>query len=442
MNSAETNNSGFKKFSQKFTAFSVKIGNQVHLRSLRDAFAAITPAFILAGLGILLSSVIFPWLIHGSDLAKWQTFGTVISDGTLNIASVLIAPMTAYYLAKNKGYKSPLSTVPVALSALFIMLSPTIVTTLASNANKTVKVTGAVLYNDIGTQGMFAGIIVGLLGTEIYMRLTKIKKLRINLGENVPPAVNESFNVMIPTMIVLVIFGIISAVLLAFNTSFITLVSNLLQTPLKELNTSIWGFLLIYSIGNLLYGFGIHQNVINGTLVYPLALIAMNENMAEVAAGKAPTNIVNSDFVTCYTQMGGTRGTIALMLAVFLFCRSYKPYRDVCKIALAPGIFEINEPIIFGFPIVFNIPMIIPFVLAPVIGGIIGWGATVLKFVQPLSVYVPWTTPPLISGFLSSRGDWKVVIVQVIILIITTLFYIPFIKISAKVAKESAELRK
>lgn len=155
---------------------------------------------------------------------------------------------------------------------------------------------------------------------------------------------------------------------------------------------------------------GIHQTVINGSLLDPLLLVNMNENMAAVSAGKTPLNIINSDFVTCYSQMGGTGLTFALIMAVLLVGH-YQPHRDVIKLAAVPGMFEINEPIIFGFPIVFNIPMIIPFVLSPVIGAIIGYVATVIGFVQPLSVYIPWTTPPIISGLLASGGDWKVVVV-------------------------------
>lgn len=428
-----------QRFADKFTAVSVKIGNEVHLRSLRDAFSTIMPMFILAGLGVLASNVIFPWLIHGEALAKWQVLGTVISNGTLNIASVLIAPTIAFYLAKNKGYESPISTVPLALASLFVLLAVNVALT-PIGAKKAVDVTGAILYNDIGTQGMFAGIIVGLLGTEIYMRLAKVKQLKISLGSNVPPAVAQSFNVMIPTLLVVTFFAVISTVLAAFGTNLLDLIRLLLQEPLRKLNTSLAGFLFIYSCGNFLYALGIHQTTINGVLLDPVNLLNMNENMAAVAAGKQPTHIINSDFVTVYTQMGGTGLTFALILAVLIFARKYKPYRNVIALSTVPGIFEINEPIIFGFPIVFNIPMMIPFVLAPVIGGLIGYFFTAIGFVAPLSVYIPWTTPPLISGLLASGGDWKVVLVQVIILVVCTLFYVPFIKVAQRVAEQSAAL--
>lgn len=84
--------------------------------------------------------------------------------------------------------------------------------------------------------------------------------------------------------------------------------------------------------------------------------------------------------------------------------------------------------------------MIIPFVLSPVIGALIGYFATAIGFVKPLAYLVPWTTPPVLSGILASGGDWKVVLVQIIILVVCTLFYIPFIKISERVALKQAKL--
>ncbi|WP_233551659.1 PTS sugar transporter subunit IIC [Lactobacillus sp. ESL0230] len=428
-----------QKFLDKFTEVSVQIGNQVHLRSLRDAFATLMPMFILAGVAVLFNNVIFTWLMKGAILARFQVFGTALTNGTLNVASILIAPLIGYYLAKNKVYENPISAAAVSLSAVFIMLAIK-VNVVPLSGKKPVEITGAALYSQIGTTGMFAGIIIGLLATEIYIRLTKVKALKINLGDQVPPAVGQSFSSLIPSLLTLSVFGILAAILAYFKTDLVTLISRLIQNPLRSVNTSLPGFLLIYSTGNFLYTLGIHQTVINGSLLDPLNLVNMNENMAAVAAGKQPIHIINTDFVTVYSQMGGTGLTLSLIIAVLLVSR-YKPYKDVVRLATVPGIFEINEPIIFGFPIVFNIPMIIPFVLSPVIGSLIGYFATAIGFVKPLSVLIPWTTPPLLSGLLASAGDWKVVLVQIIILIVCTLFYIPFIKISERVALKQAELQ-
>lgn len=432
--------SKFKKFADKFTEFAVKVGNQVHLRSLRDAFATIMPLFILAGLAVLVNNVIFPFFFKGDMLTKFQAFGNVINNGTLNIASLLIAPMIAYFLSRNKKFDNPISAAVLAISALFIMMALSNVVT-DPNTKKEITLSGILTFDELGTKAMFAGIIVGLFSTELYMHLSKVKALKINLGSQVPPAVGKSFSVMLPMIFTLSIFAIISAVLASvFNTNLIVLISKLVQEPLRNVNTSLLGFCLIYSTGNFLFTLGIHQTVINGSLLDPLLLVNMNENMAAVNAGKAAKHIINSDFVTVYTQTGGTGGTIALILAVLVFIK-YSPYRKVIKLAATPGLFEINEPIIFGLPIVFNIPMIIPFVFSPVIGAVIGYSATAIGFVKPLSVLVPWTTPPLISGFLASQGDLKVVFLQIVIIVITCLFYVPFLKISVNVAKKQAQLQ-
>lgn len=427
-----------KSFLDKFTEISIKVGNQVHLRSLRDAFTTIMPMFILAGLAVLVNNVLFPFAFKDDTLSKLQTFGNVITNGTLNIAGLLIAPMIAYYLAKNKGFSNPISATAVATSTLVVMMAMTYTVTPVGSET-TVTIDGILTYSNLGTQGMFSGIIIGLLATELYMRISSIKKLQINLGDQVPPAVGRSFSSLLPSLITLSFFAVISAILITlFDTDLITMISTLIQEPLRKVNTSLLGFLLIYSTGNFLFTLGIHQTVINGSLLDPLLLVNMNENMAAINEGKEAPHIINSSFITVYSQMGGTGGTMALILAVILFVK-YKPYKDVVSLSVAPGIFEINEPIIFGLPIVFNIPIMIPFIFSPVIGALIGYFATAIGFVQPLSVLVPWTTPPIISGFLASSGDWKVAFLQIIILIVTLFFYLPFLKISERVSRAQAE---
>ncbi|MBA1394593.1 PTS sugar transporter subunit IIC, partial [Lactobacillus sp. XV13L] len=180
-------------------------------------------------------------------------------------------------------------------------------------------------------------------------------------------------------------FCLVAATCFYFDFDVIFLLSCFVQQPLLAIGTSLPGFLIIYSLGNFLYTLGAHQTVINGTFLDPVLLVGMIENMAQAISGQQPTHIINTDFVTVYAQMGGTGLTLALIIAGLLVSR-YQPYRDVVKLATVPGLFEINEPIIFGFPIVFNVPMIIPFVLSPVIGSLIGYFATASGFVKPLSV--------------------------------------------------------
>lgn len=422
----------WQRFIEGFTNISIKIGNQIHLRSLRDAFAMVMPLFILAGLGVLINNVFFPIIFKGSSLANVQVFGNLIVNGTLNIAGLVIAPVIGYCLAQNRKYKNPLGTAIVALSSLIVVM-PITLFALPVHENKSVEITGFLSYANIGVTGMFAGIIVGLVAAEMFIRLSKIDKIKINLGENVPPAVSDSFMTLIPTIVVISSLAIIATILVVvFKTDLIKLITSIIQEPLRQVNTSLPGFLLIYSVGNLLFGFGIHQAVINGTLLDPVLLINTNKNMAAFASGEHVPYIITSVFRDTFGMMGGTGSTICLLVASMVFSRS-KSSREVSKLSIVPGIFNINEPVIYGYPIVFNIPLLIPFVLTPVISLLIAYAATILGLMNRTVVLVPWTTPPLINGFLATGGDWRAVVVQILSFVIGVLFYLPFMKISERV---------
>ncbi|WEV39864.1 PTS transporter subunit EIIC [Lactobacillus sp. ESL0681] len=422
---------------QKFSNFCGKVGNEVHLRSLRDAFAMIMPLFILAGIGTLINSVIFPWLFKGQTLANLQVWGTLISNGTLNIAGLALAPATGFTLAKNKNYKNPMAAAIISLAALIMMMPQKVSLTLATNA-KPVDVTGGLSYANLGTSSMFSGIIVGLLATELFIWLGSIKKLKINLGDKVPPMVGESFNSMIPSILTASAFALVGALLAVFGqTDLISLIVKLIQEPLRSFNTSLPGSLFIYSIGNFLFTLGIHQTVVNGTLLDPVLLINMNKNMAAYNAHKAVPYIMNKTFLDTFGMIGGSGSTICLIIAVFLVAKQ-KSSKTVAGLSLVPGLFNINEPMIFGFPIVFNIPLMIPFVLQPVIGLLIAYFFTAIGWMSRVVVYIPWVTPPVLSAFLATGGDWRAIFVHLLIIVIGVLFYMPFVKISERVSAQNA----
>lgn len=425
-------------FLDRFAAISGKIGNEIHLRTLRDAFAVIMPLFILAGLGTLFNSVIFPKVASGQTLANLQVWGSLIANGTLNIAGLMLAPAIGYCLAVNREYKNPIAAAIIALASL-IMTMPLSISLIPTGAKKAVDIAGVLSFSNLGTTGMFGGIIVGLLATELFIWLSKVKRLQINLGENVPPAVSSSFNSMIPAILTASLFALISALLAVIgHTDLINLIATGIQEPLRAVNTSLPGMLFIYSVGNFLFTLGIHQTVINGTLLDPLLLINMNKNMAAASAGKHIPYILTNTFRDTFGMIGGTGSTICLLLAIFIFSR-VRSSREIAKLSIAPGLFNINEPVIFGYPIVFNIPMMIPFVLQPVIGILIAYFFTSIGFMNRVIVMVPWTTPPLLSGFLATGGDWRAVAVQALIIAEGVLFYLPFMKISERVQAKAAQ---
>ena len=406
------------KFVEKFTIFASKMGNEIHLRSLRDAFATIMPLYILAGLAVLINNTVFVWLLSGDTLTGAQYWGTVITNGTLNISSLLIAPVIGYCLSRNKGFDNPMAAAIVSLAALVVMM-PNVVSVTPLEGGESVAVSGALTFGNVGTQAMFAGVIIGLIATELFVWISGIKKLQIDLGDSIPPSVGKSFNVLIPFILLLSGFGLISAVLNnVFDTNLIQMITTLIQEPLRTVTTGLVGCVILYSLGNFLWLLGIHQSVIYSSILEPLLIVNMTQNMAAYAAGEAIPNIINVALVPGFGMMGGSGSTICLLIATFLVGRN-KATRGVAKMAFVPGLFNINEPVIFGYPIVYNISLIIPFILTPALG-----------IMNECVVYIPWTTPPLLSGYLATAGDWRAILVQALILILGVLLYIPFVKIN------------
>lgn len=424
------------KFIDKFTEFAAKLGSQVHLSSLRDAFATIMPLYILAGLAVLFNNTVFQWILSGPALVSAQYWGNLLVNATLNISSLLVAAVIGYCLSRNRGYENPIAAALVSLVTLIIMM-PGSVTVIPDGASDGVSVSGVLAFSNTGTQAMFAGILIGLAATELFIFVTGIKKLQINMGDSIPPAVGNSFSVLIPFILVMSFFAIISAILNnVFHTDLITIITVMIQEPLRGVTTGLLGCVILYSLGNFLWLFGIHQTVIYGSLLEPLLIVNMTQAMAAYAAGEPIPNIINVAFVPAFGMMGGSGSTIALIIATLLFGRN-KATRAICKMSAAPGCFNINEPVIFGYSIVYNITMIIPFVLLPAIGIIIGYAATALNFMNECVVYIPWTTPPLLSGYLATGGDFRAVLVQIVIIVIGVLLYLPFVKINDRVLSKT-----
>ena len=432
-------------FLDKFAAVSAKVGNQVHLRSLRDAFATITPLYILAGIAVLINNVIFPlfWPTGSAELANAQTWGSALTLGTLNVSALILAGLIGYCLAKNKRFDNPLACVVVGISAFVIMMPQQITATLAANSDKSATVTGALATANTGTNGLFGAILIGLFAVTIFIKISGIDKLKVNLGEGVPPAVGNSFNVMIPMLLTLSIFGLGSALLaVCAGTDLCTIIATWISTPLKSImNAGPWAVILIYTLANLLFCVGIHQSTISGATVEPILTMLIVDNMATYAAGGViqPDHYMNMQIINSFALMGGSGCTLMLLLDTFFFSKS-KTSKTVAKMAILPGLFNINEPVIYGYPIVYNIPLMIPFVLIPDLFIGITYGLTCAGLISPCIAQVPWTTPPVLSALLATGFDWRAAVWQVIEIIAGMAIYLPFMKVSERVAAKQAAL--
>ncbi|VPU88571.1 PTS system system cellobiose-specific transporter subunit IIC [Streptococcus pneumoniae] len=409
------------------------------------------PLYILAGLIVLLNNTVFKWIFQGDTLTRFQYWGITIANGTLSISGMIIAVMVGYFLAKNRDFENPLAASMLSLVSLIVMM-PNTVSVVPDGAKDAVNISGVLSFNNTGTGAMFAGVIVAIIATELFIELSNVKALQMNLGENIPPAalqmnlgenippaVSRSFSVLLPVMTVISLFGVVSALL--FNITGMNLISIItifIQEPIRHIGTSLIGVIIIYSLGNMLWLFGIHQAVIYSAILEPLLLINITENITAANNGQAIPYIINLSQIQTFALMGGSGSTLCLLIATFLVSRNAVS-KNVAKLSFGPGIFNINEPVLFGYPIVYNISLAIPFITVPVLGILISYLATVTGFMSPAFIQVPWTTPVFLNAWLATAGDVRAVLVQFIIFALGVLLYIPFIKVNDKVVEQEME---
>lgn len=433
-----------------FVPLAAKINGQRHVAAVRDAFTLAFPLTMGGSMVILINYVLLDpsgfiaKLLHLGDLipnlAQYQAILSSVVNGTNNILSILIAFLVAYQLAQEMGGDKVLCGI-TSLSAFFI-LYPAAQKFAGKNAGTGLTTTY------FGAQGLFVGLLVGLLTAELLIRLGKNEKLRIKMPEMVPPAVAQSFNLLIPMMLVLAIIGVLNYLFLMITPEGIQVVIyNAIQSPLTSLGSSMGTIIVFVIVQQLLWIIGIHgPNTLNALRSVIFAEQG-NANLAYVAVhGSAwgapfPVNWVSIN--DAFGNGGGSGATLGLIISMFIVGRKNKGEFSICKMSLAPGLFNINEPIMFGLPIVMNPMYVIPFILAPIVCDLIGYFCVcVIKIIPPIAYTVAWTTPGFLTPFLGSGADnIMALVIGILCLIVSTIIYLPFVAAStrATIKKEAEE---
>ncbi|WP_421426411.1 PTS sugar transporter subunit IIC [Pseudocitrobacter faecalis] len=414
------------------------MGSQIHLRTMRDAFIMLIPFLVLSGMMILINNVvinpggILSGIIADTTLSSWQTVGNKVVNGTMNILGMLIGLVFSYNLARNRQFANPLMAALVAVSCLFVLM-PVLNALTPEGATAEVMVKSAVPYALLGTSGTFVALVCGGLSTELFIRISKNRRLQIRIEGNVPPAVIQSFNTLFAVMITVLLFAFVSYFMVVIaGVELHELINKVIQKPLLGLATSLPAYILIDIINNFVFSLGINPGGITGAILEAPMLVAMQQNMDAWAAGREIPNIIVRPFSDLYGRMGGTGITLCLIIAVFIRSKR-KELRSFSRTMMPTTLFNINEPVIFGFPIIFNPILMVPFTFIPSILYVLAYYATAWGWVSKIVVFVPWSVPPLISGYLASGGDYRNVILQFILLVLGVLLYLPFLMLYEKV---------
>ena len=294
-------------------------------------------------------------------------------------------------------------------------------------ADKPVEVMGAISQNETSATGLLFAIISALVGTEIFLRLQKNNKFKISLPDTVPLAVSKSFSALIPAFITLTLFGVIVFIIESlFGFGLQDLVVKLIQKPLSAVFQGMIGINIVMLFQNLLWSLGIHGTFVLGPITEPTLLVAIQENINAFNVGLDIPNIVTKPFIDSFAMLGGGGCTIGLIIAILIASKREED-KGIAKLSIAPGLFNINEPLMFGLPVILNPILAIPLILVPLINLNIAYIATRLGLISKTVVMVPWTTPPILSAYLSTAGDWRAAVLAALLIGISIIVYLPFV---------------
>ncbi len=272
----------------------------------------------------------------------------------------------------------------------------------------------------LGTTGIFTAIIMSIIAVQLY-RLCVKRKWIIKMPEAVPEGVSRSFTALIPAFLVAFVILTFTGILVAFNTDIFKIIA----VPfgfVVNLTSSWAGILVIYFLIHALWILGIHGANIIGAFITPIVLSNMQLNIDGANIPFA------GEFQNTFVIIGGSGATLGLCLFIALLAKS-EQLKVLGKASLVPGIFNINEPLVFGLPIVYNPFLAIPFFLAPMVSASIGYWTIKLELVKPIIAQVPWPSPIGFGAFIGTAGSLMAVFVSIICAIVAFLIWLPFIKI-------------
>ena len=293
-------------------------------------------------------------------------------------------------------------------------------------------ITSGVNSTSINAQGLFVAMIISILSVELFTKLMTIDKLKIKMPDGVPTGIARSFNSLVPILLVLLVFSIISTVIFNVTDMYLSdIIYSLLQRPLEgAMQNGPAGVIILSLAAAFFWIFGIHGSMVIMPILSPIALSGLANNIAQVDAGGVATNPVTMTFFRVYVVMGGAGITLALVLAQFVFSKR-EDQKMISKLAFIPGIFGINEPLIYGMPIVMNPLYAIPFILSQVSATIIAYIATITGFIPAATVEVPFGLPIFVNAFVGYQ-TFRAIIIQVVVLAVAFLIYTPFVLASNK----------
>ncbi|MGV6987977.1 PTS sugar transporter subunit IIC [Testudinibacter sp. P80/BLE/0925] len=394
-----------------------RLEKQPHISAIRDGFIVVLPFLIVGSFIMILLIPPFDQNTTNSFGMAWWRFATWASDYgwtffqmSFNAISLFTSASIAYNLAKAYR-REPLPAAFLSVMTFLLIAAP-------------VK-DGAMDIKFFGGIGLFSAIFVAIYTVEVT-RLLEYLNIRIRLPKEVPSAVAESLNIVIPILAMLVtIFPFSIYIEHAMGVTIPQLIMDYMA-PLIKVSDSLGAIILFVFATHLLWFLGINGSLVLMQLWTPFLLQNMAANLAALQAGEPLPFIVTNSFWDFYIVHGASGGVIAL---AFLLVRSRSAHlRSIGKIGLVPSFFSIGEPIVYGVPMVVNPLFFIPLIFAPMANAVIAYLILDFDLIHRVYLMAPWTTPAPIGAYLVSGGDVWAPVLSIGLIILDIFIYYPFFK--------------
>lgn len=421
------------KLQNVLLSISSKVETNKYLGSIKEAFTMFVPFIIVGSFGSMLNI-----LVSGANgLAQWVPWlsnlspaFTAINFVTISCMSLPIAFLIGYKLAEKENLPQLESGLIGLLS--YLAVCPNTISTVVEGLKDPVVVNGLGA-GVIGAQGLFVSMIMSMVAVKFFGLLTNIDAFKIKMPDSVPTGIARSFNILIPIFIIITAFSVGGCLFNTFTGNYLNVwIYNIIQLPLQALANTTGGILVLALVNQLFWFLGIHGGMVIEGVRGPLSAAGLAENISAVQAGGVATNILTRGFWTSFVVVGGGGITLSLLIAIFIFSKR-EDHKSIAKFSLIPGICGINEPVVFGLPLVLNPIFAIPFILNSVVAAFIAVVATNIGFLTCGVLDCPPGLPVFVTGFISYGIHG--IIVQAIILIVTFIIWVPFVLMSNKQAK-------
>lgn len=402
-----------------------KMSDSDSLQAISEGFVRIVTITVGVAAFLIIGNLpITAWTDWLAEIGLAPAF-TAVGNASTSILALYTSFTIAYCFAKRKNQNS-LSCGLLSMMSFLIVCPQSI-----AGADGTTVSGFTVSY--LGSSGILVALIVALVVGHVFVAMAE-HNIGLKMPESVPPMVSESLSPLFSATVIVLIAFIITA-MFSFTPygNAIDFFQQVIGGSLVNIGGSLPAIILICFLANLLWFFGVHPSVITGPYTAVL-MVMITQNIADYGAGAALTYGA-LPYVYMLAGIGGNGNTLGLCLAM-LTAKS-KRYKQMVKIGFVPNLFNINEPLIFGMPLILNPLFFVPMVFSCIPMGLITYfGLGLLgNAYNPSSLLLPWTTPSCVGAFIS--GGIGFLLVTLVMLAVNTLIYLPFFKIADKQAYEA-----